>query len=144
MEEIKKLHDINIEWGCITNLMDRIVDMDCKMDGGWPELIDMVADAVSEEGENKDPASAFFNLYQFLFRLHYRIKADMSGPKAFNKITEGSGPDGDTFIISNYDYTMFKWAKANGFGMSIDNNCITIIKDKLTDRQRRAFERRAK
>lgn len=51
MEEIKTLHEINIEWGCITNLMDKISDIEEKIEGGWPELIEMVADAVDEDYE---------------------------------------------------------------------------------------------
>lgn len=49
MEEITKLHSLNLEWGCITNLLDKISDFEEKIEGGWPELIDMVVDAVSEE-----------------------------------------------------------------------------------------------
>lgn len=54
MEEIKQLHSLNLEWGCITNLMDKISTIEDSIEGGWQELVDMVADAMTEEGEEKD------------------------------------------------------------------------------------------
>lgn len=150
MEEIKQIHDINIEWGCITNLMDKISCLEDKIDGGWPELIDMVADAVTEEGAKKDPVSAFFDLYQFLWRLYYRLKANPE-KRPFN-IVKRSGEacaDGKTyydpeFLIYNYDYTTFKWLKAIGCGDGISNECARVPEDRLNDKQRRAFERKSK
>lgn len=144
MEEIQALHNLNLEWGCITNLMDKINDIEDKINGGWPELIDMVVDAVSEEGENKtDPASLFFNLYQYLFRLYHRLKANPI-KRPFNVIKKTESAGEDAFIIQNFDYTMFKWLRENGFGDSITNDYVIVQKDRLNDKQRRAFERRAK
>lgn len=150
MEEIKDLHMLNLEWGCITNLMDRICAIEDKIDGGWPELVEMVADAVTEEGEAKtDPATLFFNLYQYLWRLYYRLKSKPQ-KRPFN-IVKRSGTtdsDGETyydpeFIIYNYDYKTFKWLKAIGCGENITNDWAKVPVDKLTDKQRRAFARRA-
>lgn len=144
MEEIQALHNLNLEWGCITNLMDKISDIEDKIEDGWPELVDMVVDAVSEEGENKtDPASLFFNLYQFLFRLYYRLKANPV-KRPFNKVTKTESAGEVSFLIQNFDYTMFKWLRGAGFGDLISNDCVTIPADKLSDKQRRAFERKAK
>lgn len=143
MEEIQALHNLNLEWGCITNLMDKIGDMEDKIEDGWPELIDMVVDAVSEEGENKaDPATLFFNLYQYLFRLYYRLKAN-STKRPFNIIKKTETGGEEAFLIQNFDYTMFKWLRGNGFGDRISNDYVIIPKDKLSDKQRRAFERKA-
>lgn len=140
MDEITKLHNLNLEWGCITNLMDKISDIEDTIEGGWPELIDMVADAVTEEGENKDPASAFFNLYHYLWRLYYRIKANPI-KRSFNQYYKGQD---DKYWITNYDFAIFKWARACGFGEGIDNLSIQIPADKLSDKQRRALDRRCK
>lgn len=138
MEDIEKLHNLNLEWGCITNLMDKISGIEDGIDGGWPELIDMIADAVTEEGENKDPASAFFNLYQFLFRLYYRVKSNPA-KKPFNQYYKG---EDDKYWIINYSYAIFKWARAQGFAQEIDNDIIKIPADKLNDKQRRVLDRR--
>lgn len=145
MEEIKKMHDLDIEWGCITNLMDKISNLEDRIEGGWPELIDMVGDAVTEEGENKDPASAFFNLYAFLWHLYYRIKTHPE-KKAFNiyEHTEWGTSKEDIYLIENYDYAAFKWAVKSGFSDRIDNDRIIISADKLTTKQQKAFDHRCK
>lgn len=139
MEEINKIHSLNLEWGCITNLMDKISGIEDEIDGGWPELIDMIADAVTEEGENKDPASAFFSLYQFLWRLYYRLKTN-SERRPFNQYSK----EGTKYWITNYNYEAFKWATSLGAISEIDNLVIKISEDKLNDKQRRALDRRCR
>lgn len=143
MEEIKELHSLQLEWGCITNLMNKISDITDQIEGGWPELIDMVADAASEEGGHKDPVSAFFHLYGFLFRLYYRLKANPARRdlNKYESLDWGSFHE-PVYIISDYDYHAFKWAIESGFGDRIDNNQIIIPREKLTDNQQRLFNKR--
>lgn len=145
MDEIKKMHDLDIEWGCITNLMDKISGLEARVEGGWPELIDVVGDAVTEEGAAKDPASAFFNLYAFLWRLYYRIKVHME-KRPFNiySHTEWGASKEDVYAIENYDYTVFKWAMKSAFNDKIDNDRIIIPANKLTVKQQQAFNHRCK
>lgn len=141
MDEIQKMHELNLEWGCITNLMDKISGLEDKIEGGWPELVDMVADAISEEGEARsDPATLFFSLYQYLWRLYYRLKTNPT-KRTLNQYHKD--PDGK-YRISNYTYATFKWARAQGFGEEIDNDNIKIPADKLDEKQRRALDRRCK
>ena len=137
MEEIKALHSLNLEWGCITNLVDKISNIEDSIEGGWPQLIDMVADAMTEEAGNKDPVSAFFHLYSFLFHLYYRIKANPT-PRKFNEFTK----EEDRFWIKDYNYEMFCWAINHGYTKEIDNLIIQIPFDLLDEKQRRAMERR--
>lgn len=139
MEEIVKMHELTLEWGCLTNLMDKISDIEDKVEGGWPELIDMVADAVTEEGNNNDPSSIFFDLYQFLFRLYYRLKADPV-KRPFNQYSKQK----EEYWITNYNYDAFKWAKKHGALNGIDNLVIKIPLDKLTERECNAIDRRCK
>ena len=140
MEEISQLHSLNIEWGCITNLMDKISNIEETIEGGWSQLIDMVADAMTEEGENKDPESVFFNLYQYLWRLYYRLKNNPV-KRPFNQYSkDGEGK----YWITNYTYATFKWAREQKFMYEIDNDNIKIPADKLDDKQRRALDRRVK
>lgn len=139
MNEIETLHNLNLEWGCLTNLMDKIGSIEDKIEGGWPEVIDMVADAVTEESNNKtDPATLFFVLYQFLWRLYYRLKANPE-KRPFNRYSKDRNDD---YWVENYSYATLKWAIANGFTQGIDNNVIKIPASKLTDKQRRALDRR--
>lgn len=134
------MHGLKIEWGCITNLMDRICSIEEGVDGGWPELLDMVADAASSEGK-ADSTALFFNLYQFLFRLYCRLKRN-SEKRPFNTVKKVGGSEGEAFLIQNFDYNMFKWLVASGFGDLITNDFASIPRDRLDDRQLRAFERR--
>ena len=144
MEEIQTLHDMDLEWGCITNLMDKISTIEESIEGGWPELTNMVVDAMSEEGEAKrSQADLFFDLYQFLFRLYYRLKANQE-KRPFNYVKKTQTSTGsDAFILYNYDYTTFKWIKSIGCGDLISNDTVIIPVDKLTDKQRQALERKA-
>ena len=139
MEEIQALHNINLEWGCITNLLDKISNIEDTIEGGWPELIDMLADAMSEEGAKKDPVSVFFNLYAFMFRLYYRLKVNPK-KREFNQYSNQE----DEFWVTNYSYSVFVWAMKHGFTKGIDNLVIKIPKSSLTDKERRAIERRCK
>lgn len=143
MEEIQQLHNLNLEWGCITNLMDKISNIEDSIEGGWEELVDMVADAAMEEGEAKtEPEKLFFTLYQFLFRLYYRLKNNPE-KRPFNIITTVEHNGTESFMVQNYNYSMFKWLRACGFEKEITNDFVIIAKDKLTDKHRRAFERKA-
>lgn len=141
MEEIKKLHDLNLEWGCITNLLDKISGIEDTIEGGWSQLIDMVADAMTEEGENKDPASAFFNLYQFLFRLYYRLKTNPE-VREFNTVSKVKVSGKEVYRVTNYTYQNFKFAKKVGATDSITNDFIDFESSKLNDKQRASFDRR--
>lgn len=137
MEEIKEIHSTSLEWGAIANLIDRIVSIENKMEGHWDSLCNMIADAVSEESENDDPASIFFNIYQYMFRLYYRLRANPA-KRDFNILSKTK----DGFRLTNYDYKTFKWAILEGFIMTISNDHIDLPMDKLTTNQVRAFERR--
>lgn len=142
MEEIKVLHELNIEWGCITNLMDKISDIEDKIEGGWPELVEMVADAIDEDAK-ANPTDLFFDLYQFLFRLYYRLKTNPE-VREFNQVTRVNKATKEVYRVTNYNYQNFKWAKNNGFADKISNDFIDIDPDKLDDKTKRAFERRCK
>ena len=121
MEEISGLHELNIEWGCITNLMDKISEIEDKIEGGWPELIDMVADAVTKEGESGDAAELFFSLYQFLFRLYHRLKVN-DAVREFNTVYKLTTRGKEVYRVVNYDYKTFKWAKSGGLMDGVSND----------------------
>ena len=137
MEEINEIHSTSLEWGAITNLIDRISDIEEKIDGHWDSLINMIADVITEEGQSKDPASIFFCIYQFMFRLYYRLRENPA-KRDFNILSKIQ----DGFRITNYDYKTFKWAINGGFIMTINNNYIDLPLEKLTTNQILTFERR--
>lgn len=141
MEEINELHTRSLEWGCICNLMDKISDIEEKIDGHWDKLLDMLADMVDQEGNEKDPATIFFDIYQYCFRLYYRLR---SNPvvREFNQVDKVTIAGKEVYRVTNYDYKTFKWAKSGGFVEAISNDYIDLPEDKLTANQKRAFDRR--
>lgn len=142
MDEINQMHQVNIDWGCVANLMDKIGNIEDSLEEGWPELADMVVDAVYEESNRRvSPEHVFFNLNEYFWRLYYRLKAN-SEPRKFNKIVKTTIEGKELYRIHNYDYQMYKWAKAGGFANTITNDYIDVYANKLSDKQRRAFGRR--
>lgn len=141
MEEINDIHTKSLEWGCVANLIDKIGEIENKMDGYWDELINMVADMITEEGNEEDTAKIFFNIYQYCFRLYYRLRTDPT-KRAFNQVSKTTIAGKEVYRITNYDYKTFKWANEGGFGMTISNDYIDLPTEKLTINQQRAFERR--
>lgn len=141
MEEINLMHSLEIEYGCITNLMNRISLIEENIDGGWDELIEMVADAVTMESTNQDQASVFFSLYQFMWRLYYRVKANPT-KRDFNQISKTTILEKEVYRVTNYNYEHFKWAMKLGVSDTVTNDFIDIPASKLNDKQKRAFERR--
>ena len=137
MDEIKEHHAATLEWGCVTRLFNKIEDIEETMDGHWDALLDMMADIMTEEGSSKDPAYVFFYIYEFAFRLYYRLRANPE-KRQFDIVRKSE----KGFYIQNYDYKTFKWAKAGGFIMTISNDIIELPMDKLSTNQVRAFERR--
>lgn len=145
MDEIEKLHSIDLEWGCITNLVNRIVDIESTIDGGWEELTDMLGDALMDESIKDDPTKTFFYLYSFLFHLYFRLKNDPT-KREFNKYIEANKAvsQEEKYEIYFYDYPTFKWAIDHGFTDSISNSVITVLKSKLTPKQCAAFDKRCR
>lgn len=141
MEEISEVHTKSLEWGCVANLIDKIGGIEDKIDGYWDELADMIADMIAEEGQEKDPTEVFFNIYQYCFRLYYRLRSNPI-KRAFNKISKTVIAGKEVYRITNYDYKTFKWAREGGFGMTISNDYIDLPAEKLTTNQIRAFNRR--
>lgn len=141
MEEINELHSRSLEWGCIANLIDKIGAIEEGIDGHWDELLDMVADVITDEGEEKDPAKVFFDIYAFFFRLYYRLRSYPT-KREFNQIRKKNISGKDCYMICNYDYKTFKWARSEGLSDEISNDCICIPSEKLTTNQQRAFDRR--
>lgn len=141
MEEIDEAHTRSLEWGCVCNLIDKIGEIEDKMDGHWDELCDMIADTVDQEGQEKDPTKIFFDVYAFCFRLYYRLRANPV-KRDFNQVSKNNIAGKEVYRITNYDYKTFKWARTGGFIEGVSNDFVDLPADKLTTNQRRAFDRR--
>lgn len=143
MDEIKELHTRNLEWGCICNLVDKISEIEDNMEGHWDELAEMVAQALTDEQDNKDPETLFFNLYEYMFRLYYRVRNNPT-KRLFNQVSKTVIDTEDVYRITNYDYNTFKWAKNIGCAETITNDYIDFPSKKLNESLIRTFERRLK
>lgn len=141
MVDSSSMHEVDMEWGCITNLMCKISDLVDTIEGGWPELIDMLIEASDECGREKDPATLFFTLYQFLFRAYYRVKTNPVR-RQFDMIDKVTIEGKDYYRMTNYSYTAYKWAKANDFLWRATNDYIDLPVEKLSAAQRAKFEKR--
>lgn len=141
MEEIEELHSRSLEWGCIANLIDKIGTIEENLDGHWDELLDMVADVITDEGKEKDPAKVFFDVYAFFYRLYYRLRNNPA-KRSFNQVSKVNVAGKEVYRVTNYDYKTFKWARSEGLSDEVSNDYIDLPADKLTTNQRRAFDRR--
>lgn len=142
MEEINEVHSLQLEWGAVTNLADRISLLEDKIEGGWPELIDMIADAMTDSS-GEPPEKIFFYLYAFMFRVYYRVKHNLERrPLNVYSREEWGSEKEEVYIISNYDFSVFKWAIDSGFVDRLSNERVIIPVDKLTTKQQHAFDRR--
>lgn len=143
MDEIKDLYTRNLEWGCLCNLVDKISEIESNIEGHWDELAEMVANAIIVEQDNKNPETLFFNLYEFMFRLYYRVRNNPT-KRPFNQITKTTIKGEDVYRITNYDYNTFKWAKSVGASKDTTNDYIDFYAKEISDDLVRMFERRLK
>ncbi len=128
MEELSQKNNVTFMWGSVAKIMCDIDDTCSTIDGGWPEIIEMVADCF-EDAKDKPVCEVFANIFNFLYRLNWRIKTDPR-KRPFNTVSE----EEESFTISNYDYATFKWAKS--LGVKIEHNDkIVVPKVKLTTKQ---------
>lgn len=129
-------------WGSISTKMDKIGEEADRI--GWDAVIDMIADAF-DDGNNMEPMELFLTLYQFSFRLYYRLKA-MDKPEPFNQISMTTRLEGhedkEFFMVKNFDYKMFKWAVAKKFTYYMTNQWFLIPIDKLSPSEKHNFEKR--
>lgn len=126
----------DLEWAELMSLVNKISDEEEKIEGGWDELADMVADAIVEEEHNINMHDAFFTLLAFLLHLKYRIRRNRT-KRPFNVVSEVDG----AMRIVNYDYKTFKWAK-NICADCISNDIIDLPITKLNEQQLKALRSR--
>ena len=141
MEEPSQTAQLELAWGSIANLADKISDIEETIEGGWDELIDVVADAMTEEGTTHSTAKAFSYLFNFMYRLLFRLKADPT-KRDFNQISKETTEGKEVYRITNYDYKAFKWAKSENIIGWIGDDYIDLPTEKLNDKIRRTLDRR--
>ena len=138
MDEIKETREHL--WGSISNKIDKIETEADRLN--WGAIIDMVADAF-QDGTNMESLDLFVALYQFTFRLLYRLKS-MDQPEPFNQISKTTRlenhQDTTYYQVKNYDYKMFKWALKRGYVQYLTNNWFLVPEASLSPSEKRKFE----
>lgn len=137
MDEIKETREHL--WGSISNKIDKIETEADRLN--WDQIIDMVADAFNDPAP--DPLDLFLTLYQFTFRLLYRLKS-MDKPEPFNQISKTTRlenhQDTTYYQVKNYDYRMFKWALNRNYTQYLTNDWFLVPETSLSPSEKRKFE----
>lgn len=137
--------DNQIQWSYISKLLDKIDEQAERLH--WDGLIDNAAEVFDSANRETDAAKVFFEPYQYLFRLYYRVK-HFDKPREWNEIYKAthtiSHEEKPFFRIINYTYSTFLWARRNGFVDFLDNNVIDIPEDKLSPSQVKQFNSKVK
>lgn len=123
-------------WDGLTRLYAKLEDFAKEED--WPELLDMINEQVFKDIDKAVPEDKLFNQEAYLMRLCCRYEIFKKSP--FNVVTLDD--KNERFCIRNYDFNTFLWAKKL-YDMEIENNRIYIPYDKLNDKQREAFRKKA-
>ena len=123
-------------WDGMNRLFEKVKAFSEKED--WPELLEMVTTQVFDGVDETTPEDKLFNQEAFLMRLCIRYETFKKSD--FNIVTMDDRRE--RFRIRNYDYKTFLWAKKL-YDMEIDNNTIYVPYDKLNEKQREAFKKKA-
>lgn len=141
MEEKSQNRQTELAWGSVSNLIDKISEIEETIDGGWDDLVEMVADTITEEGAIKSSSVIFSYVFNFMYNLLFRLESNPT-KKDFNIISKTRIGGKDAFKIENYDYKSFKWAKENELAFKIDKDSLYILEDKLSEPQKKSFNNR--
>lgn len=141
MEELRQIEqsDALLGWGTTSSLLSKAADIAEAM--GRDDIVNMLSEAFDAMGKINDPARVFFDAYQFAFRVYYRMKK-LAKDMPINRVTLEHRGNDDVYVITNYDYKMFLWAKNNGHGNTLTNLEFTVSPESLTPAEMRRFERR--
>ena len=143
MQETSQNRQTELAWGSVSNLIDKISDIEETIDGGWDDLVEMVADIITEEGTVKSSSVIFSYVFNFMYNLLFRLESNPV-KRDFNIISKTKIDGKDAFKIENYDYKSFKWAKENELAFKIDKDSLYILEDKLSEPQKKSFNNRCK
>lgn len=137
-DDVDYIRETTLAYGAIMNMMERIV----SLADGWEELLDMVSSVFEEEHKERKPEILFSTIYEFLYRLHMRLRVNPE-KRTFNVTTMENDNTKQWVRITNYDYKTFRWAKDNGFIDGVANDFIDLPLEKLSEKQINAFKKRA-
>ena len=142
MEELNKItkEDSLLGWGTASALLAKAGDLAEAM--GRDDIINMISDSMDLMEQETDASKIFFNVYQFAWRMYFRMKMlDKNMP--LNRVTLENRNHEEVYVVTNYDYKMFIWAKSKGYGNTLTNTEFTVSPSTLTPAEARRFEKQA-
>lgn len=142
MEELNKItkEDSLLGWGTASALLAKAGDLAEAM--GRDDIINMISDSMDIMEQETDASKIFFNVYQFAWRMYYRMKF-LSKDMPLNRVTLENRNHEEVYVVTNYDYKMFLWAKSKGYGKSLTNVEFIVDPSTLTPAEARRFEKQA-
>lgn len=142
MEELNKIEkeDTLLGWGTASALLAKAGDLAEAM--GRDDIINMLSDSFDLMESEKDASKIFFNVYQYAWRVYFRMKF-LAKDMPINRVTLENRDHEKVYVVSNYDYKMFLWAKSKGYGKTLTNNEFVVDPSTLTPAEARRFEKQA-
>jgi hypothetical protein len=142
MEELNKSEkeDTLLGWGTASALLAKAGDLAEAM--GRDDIINMLSDSFDLMESEKDASKIFFNVYQYAWRVYFRMKS-LNKDMPINRVTLENRNHEEVYVVSNYDYKMFLWAKSKGYTKTLTNNEFVVEPESLTPAEKRRFEKQA-
>lgn len=142
MEELEKIKQVDdlLGWGTVSSLLSKAADTAEEM--GRDDIVNMLSEALSQMDTIREPSRIFFDAYQFAFRVYFRMKT-LAKDMPINRVTQEHRGAEDVYVVTNYDYKMFLWAKSKGYTGTLTNNEFTVSPSSLTPAELRRFEKQA-
>ena len=132
------------EWASLVDIVEKIGDEADRL--GCVSIADMCIDAVSDAEKGMSAEEKFFGLYQFLFRLYYRIKGWETDKGPFNLVYSDNRTinhqNVEMYRVVNYDWKMYRWARKRKFIEYMTNDWFLIPIEKLTEKEKEIKDRR--
>lgn len=131
-------------WGTIASLLSDAAEIALEKDRD--DIFNMISDSFDEIEKIKEPEELLMTAFQFAFRIYYRMKR-FSGDMPLNRVVKTTLIEPrigaiDAYMLSNYDFKMFTWARRRGFGSRIDNLTISFPASELTPAERARFDKK--
>lgn len=142
MEELNKIEkeDALLGWGTASALLAKASDLAEAM--GRDDIINMLSDSFDLMESEKEASKIFFNVYQYAWRMYFRMKS-LAKDMPINRVTLENRNHEEVYVVSNYDYKMFLWAKSKGYTKTLTNNEFVVEPESLTPAEKRRFEKQA-
>lgn len=139
MDELKNIEEADrlAGWGTAAALLNKAADV--AFDMGRDDIVNMISDSYDLMEQAKG-AEIFFNVFQFAWRIYYRMRSlDKDIP--INRVTEETRNHETVYVVTNYDYKMFLWAKSKGYGGTLTNMEFTVSLSSLTPAEALRFKK---